>query len=80
MRTLEEDLLKMDSLHGDELDAHLYEKLTKKQWETIRNFANNWSKECDKYVEETGELEKEFKDKLLANYQIGIFTPIRKKI
>ena len=25
MRTLEEDLLKMDSLHGDELDAHLYE-------------------------------------------------------
>ena len=27
MRTLEEDLLKMDSLHGDELDAHLYEML-----------------------------------------------------
>lgn len=25
MRTLEEDLLKMDNLHGDELDAHLYE-------------------------------------------------------
>lgn len=25
MRTLEEDLLKMDSLHGEELDAHLYE-------------------------------------------------------
>lgn len=25
MRTLEEDLLKMDSLHGDELDAHLFE-------------------------------------------------------
>ena len=25
MRTLEEDLLKMDSLHGNELDAHLYE-------------------------------------------------------
>lgn len=25
MRTLEEDLLKMDSLHGAELDAHLYE-------------------------------------------------------
>ena len=55
-------------------------KLTKKQWETIRNFANSWSKECGKYVEEIGELEKEFKDKLLANYQIGIFTPIRNKI
>lgn len=25
MRTLEEDLLKMDKLHGDELDTHLYE-------------------------------------------------------
>ncbi|WP_455586628.1 hypothetical protein [Bacteroides sp.] len=25
MRTLKDDLLKMDSLHGDELDAHLYE-------------------------------------------------------
>lgn len=25
MRTLKEDLLKMDSLHGEELDAHLYE-------------------------------------------------------
>ena len=25
MRTLEEDLFKMDGLHGDELDAHLYE-------------------------------------------------------
>ena len=25
MRTLEDDLLKMDSLHGSELDAHLYE-------------------------------------------------------
>lgn len=54
-------------------------KLTKKQWETIRNFANSWPKECGKYVEEIGELEKEFKDRLLANYQIGIFTPIRKK-
>ena len=28
MRTLEEDLFKMDGLHGDELDAHLYEMKT----------------------------------------------------
>lgn len=55
-------------------------KLTKKQWETIRGFANNWSEERGKYVEEVGELEKEFKDRLLSNYQVGIFTPIRKKI
>lgn len=55
-------------------------KLTKKQWETIRGFANNWSEERGKYVEEVGELEKEFKDRLLSNYQVGIFTPIRRKI
>lgn len=51
-------------------------KLTKKQWETIRNFANGWPEERKKYVEEIGELEREFKDKLLAGYQTGIFTPI----
>lgn len=54
-------------------------KLTKKQWETIRGFANNWPEERGKYVEEVGELEKEFKDRILSNYQIGIFTPIRRK-
>lgn len=53
-------------------------KLTKKQWETIRNFANSWSQERNKYIEEIGELELEFKNKLLDNYQIGIFTPICK--
>lgn len=53
-------------------------KLTKKQWETIRNFANSWSQERNKYIEEIGELELEFKRKLLDNYQIGIFTPIRR--
>lgn len=53
-------------------------KLTKKQWETIRNFAKSWSFECENYEEEIGELEMEFKERLLANYQIGIFTPIRR--
>lgn len=53
-------------------------KLTKKQWETIRNFANSWPTERENYVEELGELEREFKDRLLANYQVGIFTPVRK--
>lgn len=55
-------------------------KLTKKQWETIRNFARSWPEERDKYVEEIGELEREFKDKLLSGYQIGIFTPIQRKM
>lgn len=54
-------------------------KLTKKQWETIRNFANSWMIEREKYVEEIGGLEREFKDRLLSNFQIGIFTPICKK-
>lgn len=53
-------------------------RLTKKQWETIRNFARSWPKEKMKYIEEIGPLEKEFKDRLLAGYQIGIITPIRK--
>lgn len=55
-------------------------KLTKKQWETIRNFAKVWPAEREKYVEEVGELEQEFKDRLLSNFQIGIFTPVRRKL
>ena len=55
-------------------------KLTKKQWETIRTFANNWDVERENFIEEIGDLEKEFKDRLLSNYQIGIFTPIRRKL
>ena len=55
-------------------------KLTKKQWETIRNFANGWPIEREKYVEEIGELEREYKGRLLSNFQIGIFTPVRRKL
>ena len=55
-------------------------KLTKKQWETIRTFANNWHEERGKYVEEIGELEQEFKEKLLSYFQIGYTTPIKKKM
>lgn len=54
-------------------------KLTKKQWETIRSFATGWPKEKDKYVEEIGSLEREFKEKLLACFQTGSITPIKKK-
>lgn len=55
-------------------------KLTKKQWETIRVFIRNWPEEREKYVEIIGELELEFKDKLLSGYQTGIFMPICKKM
>lgn len=58
---------------------YLSGKLTKKQWETIRTFAKNWPTSRKEYIEEIGELEKEFKDKLLSGYQIGIFTPIKIK-
>lgn len=54
--------------------------LTKKQWETMRAFANNWKEERLKYQEEIGELETEFKEKLLSGYQIGIFTSFRTNI
>lgn len=53
--------------------------ITKKQWETIRNFARSWPKERAKYIEEVSDIEKEFKDKLLSGYQKGIFTPVQKK-
>lgn len=53
-------------------------KLTKKQWETIRNFARSWPDERGKYIEEIGGHEQEFKDKLLSCYQIGSITPIKK--
>ena len=55
-------------------------KLTKKQWETIRTFANGWQKEKAKYIEEIGPLEMEFKEKLISCFQAGSITPIKKKV
>ena len=49
--------------------------LTKKQWETIRNFARSWPDEKFKYVEDISPLETEYKDKLLSYFQIGNTTP-----
>lgn len=53
-------------------------KLTKKQWETIRNFARSWPMERDKYQEIRGEEEKEFMGRLLALYQVGAVVPFMK--
>ena len=53
-------------------------KLTKKQWETIRNFARSWPDEAAKYKEIEREEEKEFREKLLALYQLGSVTPFYK--
>ena len=53
-------------------------KLTKKQWETIRNFARSWPEEKDIYKEIERNEEKEFREKLLALYQIGSVIPFSK--
>ena len=53
-------------------------KLTKKQWETIRNFAKSWNDVKEKYIEIEREQEKEFKSKLLSLYQVGNITPFNK--
>ena len=57
---------------------YLEGKLTKKQWETIRNFARSWTEEKDKYKEIEREEEKEYREKLLALYQVGSVTPFSK--
>lgn len=53
-------------------------KLTKKQWETIRNFARSWPIEKEKYKEIEREEEREFREKLLTLYQVGSVTPFSK--
>lgn len=55
-------------------------KITKKQWETMRTFANNWHVEKAKFIEEISELECEFKEKLLTCFQIGHVTPFKKNV
>ena len=53
-------------------------KLTKKQWETIRNFASSWHHEKDRYKEIERDEEREFKEKLLNLYQIGSVVPFKR--
>lgn len=60
-------------------NLYLEGKLTKKQWETIRNFARSWPDESAKYKEIEREEEKEFREKLLNLYQVGSVVPFTKK-
>jgi hypothetical protein len=55
-------------------------KLTKKQWETIRNFARSWPEEKAKYKEIERDEEKEFREKLLSLYQIGSVMPFLRNL
>lgn len=54
-------------------------RLTKKQWETMRIYANRWDEEKRKYTEEEGVVEKEYREKLLKVYQIGKLMPCANK-
>ena len=60
-------------------NLYLEGKLTKKQWETIRNFARSWPEEKDKYKEIERDEEKEFREKLLNLYQVGSVVHFTKK-
>lgn len=50
---------------------YLEKKITKKQWETIRNFARSWPDERTRYIEELTTYEREYMDILLSGFQIG---------
>lgn len=51
----------------------LERKITKKQWETIRNFARSWPAERHRYTEHITSYEREYMDYLVAGMQIGGF-------
>lgn len=50
---------------------YLEKKITKKQWETIRNFARSWPDERKRYIEDLTTYEREYMDILLSGFQIG---------
>lgn len=52
-------------------EMYLEKKITKKQWETIRNFARSWTDERKRYIEELTTYEREYMDILLSGFQIG---------
>lgn len=49
----------------------LEKKVTKKQWETIRNFARSWPEEKTRYIEEMTPQEMEYREILLSGFQLG---------
>lgn len=51
----------------------LDKKITKKQWETIRNFASSWPEEKKKYIEKVTAHEEEYLSVLLSQFQCVSF-------
>lgn len=58
---------------------YLEKKITKKQWETIRNFARSWPDERKRYIEELTTYEREYMDILLSGFQIGSINFSKRK-
>lgn len=58
---------------------YLEKKITKKQWETIRNFARSWPDERKRYIEELTTYEREYMDILLSGSQIGSINFSKRK-
>lgn len=48
--------------------------ITKKQWETMRQYANRWKDEKGNYEEIISDEEAEYQNKLLRFYQVGSFV------
>lgn len=51
----------------------LDKKITKKQWETIRNFASSWPEEKKKYIEKVTAHEEEYMSVLLSQLQCASY-------
>ena len=49
-------------------------EITKKTWQTIREYGNAWNTEKERYDEIISEEEREYQEKLLNLLQIGIIT------
>ena len=48
--------------------------ISRKHWETIRQYGGSWETEKHRYDEVISEEESEYKDKLLRFFQVGIIT------
>lgn len=59
---------------------YMDKKITKKQWETIRNFARSWPDERGRYIEELTSYEKEYMGVLLSGFQIGSINFSKKNL
>lgn len=53
------------------------EKISKKVWQTIREYGNAWEMERHRYEEILSDEEKEYQEKLLRFLQIGLITSKR---